>query len=117
MYLPIQQEADLSVALPVEVPPDTAPTTLPSEQKIVIRPNCDVFLNGSLIIKKSPEGTYDVSTLATLLTRLKKMADDGKVQTIVTIIPDGDAEHQASMSILDACARAGIKQVSFSDAI
>lgn len=114
MYLPIQQEADMSVQLPVETPPENAPLVLPSEQKIVIRPNCDIFLNGSLIGRK---GEIHLVDLTATLTRLKKVADAAGVPTVVTIIPDGDAEHQSSMSILDACSRAKISQVSFGDAI
>ncbi|MBO6103363.1 MAG: biopolymer transporter ExbD [Opitutales bacterium] len=114
MYLPIQQEADLTVMLPVQVPPEVAPKVLPSEQKIVIRPNGDIILNGSRIAGK---GEIKLDGLATTLARLKKMADDAGAPTIVTIIPDGDSQHQSSMSILDACAQAKIKQVSFSDSI
>ena len=122
MYLPIQQEADMSVQLPVETEP-TETTVLPSEQVVVIKPDGSVFLNGSLIEdapvlkQKNPNHVApdEFTSLATTLTRLKKA--NGDRITVVTIIPDGDSPHQASMFVLNACAKAGIKQVSFSDAI
>ncbi len=113
MYLPIQQEADLMVMLPVETPP-TSSMSLPSEQRVVIKPDGSIMLNGSPV---APAGEIKLNSLAATLTRLKRSADNAGVQTVVTIIPDGDAPHQSSMSVLDACAKAGIKQVSFSDAI
>ncbi len=117
MYLPIQQEADLTVMLPVETPP-TDSTSLPNEQVVRIMPNSSVYLNGSEIA--TPEEVlknHELKDLASTLRRLKRSSDAAGHATVVTIIPDGDSFHQASMSVLDACAKAGIKQVSFSDAI
>lgn len=124
MYLPIQQEADMTVQLPVQTEP-TETTTLPSEQVVLIKPDGSIFLNGSYIedapiLKAQTENKtppHEFTSLATTLTRLKKANDGGGRMTVVTIIPDGDAPHQASMFVLSACAKAGIKQVSFSDAI
>lgn len=117
MYLPIQQEADLMVMLPVETPP-TESSALPNEQVVRIMPNNDIALNGSIVatyeeIKSDPK----LTGLASTLNRLRRSADGAGRVTVVTIIPDGDSLHQSAMSVLDACAKAGIKQVSFSDAL
>ena len=48
MYLPIQQEADMTVQLPIQTEP-TETTTLPSEQVVLIKPDGSIFLNGSYI--------------------------------------------------------------------
>lgn len=61
-------------------------------------------------------GDIEFNELASTLRRLKLSADRSGIATIVTIYPDADAPHQASISVLDACAKAGIKQVSFSEA-
>lgn len=113
MYLPIQSESDLSVVLPIPQPP-TSPTVLPMEHKVRIMPNGTVMLNDSII-----ESGHDTgfSTLTAVLTRLKKSANSGGSQMVVTIIPDGDSLHQSAMSVLDACKSAGVNQVSFSDAL
>lgn len=119
MYLPIQQEADLSVQLPVPVPPDpNEKIVLPSEQKVKIMPDGSIALNDSMIASfEEIKAGKPLTVLANNLKRLNASATNAGIKMIVTIIPDGDAPHQASMSVLDACAKAGVKQVSFSDAI
>lgn len=117
MYLPIQQEADLTVMLPLPEPP-TSSANLPNEQVVRIMPNASILLNGAEVA--TPEEVlqnHELKDLAATLKRLKRSSDGVGRATVVTIIPDGDSPHQASMSVLDACAKAGVKQVSFSDAI
>lgn len=117
MYLPIQQEADLTVMLPLPEPP-TSSADLPNEQVVRIMPNASILLNGAEVA--TPEEVlqnHELKDLAAKLKRLKSSSDGAGRATVVTIIPDGDSPHQASMSVLDACAKAGVKQVSFSDAI
>lgn len=112
MYLPIQQEADLMFSLPAYSQPQ-ANVTLPSEQIVDIAPDGSIFLNGSPV---DHPGDIEFNELATILRRLKLSADRSRISTIVTIYPDADSPHQAAISVLDACAKAGVKQVSFSEA-
>ena len=124
MYLPIQQEADLLFSLPA----DTAPVegvALPSEQIVEIAPDGSIFLNGALIedlgerlFPPANSGKKEVvfKELTSTLARLKASADRAKVSTVVSIYADGDSPHQASISVLNSCAQAGIKQVSFGEA-
>ena len=112
MYLPIQQEADLLFSLPTfSTPPASA--VLPNELNVDIAPDGSVFLNGSPI---DHAGELELKELTSTLTRLRQSADRSGIATIVTIYPDADSPHQASISVLDACAAAGIKQVSFAEA-
>ena len=112
MYLPIQQEADLIFSIPTESAPQEN-VVMPSEQVIEIAPDGSVFLNGTPV--DHPEAV-ELQELASTLSRLKKSADRSGISTIVSIYPDADSPHQASISVLDACAKAGIKQVSFAEA-
>lgn len=112
MYLPIQQEADLMFSLPTFAEPQEN-VALPSEQMVEIAPDGSIFLNGTPM---DQPGEIEFSELASTLRRLKLSADRSGISTIVTIYPDADSPHQASISVLDACAKAGIKQVSFSEA-
>ena len=112
MYLPIQQEADLLFSLPAYSAP-SANATLPSEQVIDIAPDGSIFLNGSPV---DTHGGLEFTELASTLRRLKVSADRGGIATVVTIYPDADSPHQAAISVLDACAKAGVKQVSFAEA-
>ncbi len=112
MYLPIQQEADLMFTLPVVTPP-AGNVKLPNELTVEIMPDGSVFLNGTPM---DPPGTVVMMELASTLKRLKDSSDRNGISTIVSIYPDADSAHQFSMSVLDACALAGIKQVSFAEA-
>ena len=112
MYLPIQQEADLIFSIPTESAPQEN-VAMPSEQVIEIAPDGSVFLNDTPV--DHPEAV-ELQELASTLSRLKKSADRSGISTIVSIYPDADSPHQASISVLDACAKAGIKQVSFAEA-
>ncbi len=112
MYLPIQQEADLMFSLPAYSAPGEN-VALPSEQMVEINPDGSIALNGAPM---DHPGDIEFNELASTLRRLKLSADRSGIATIVTIYPDADAPHQASISVLDACAKAGIKQVSFSEA-
>ena len=112
MYLPIQQEADLMFSLPTFAEPQEN-VALPSEQMVEIAPDGSIFLNGTPM---DQPGEIEFNELASTLRRLKLSADRSGISTIVTIYPDADSPHQASISVLDACAKAGIKQVSFSEA-
>ncbi len=112
MYLPIQQEADLKFSLPAYVTPQEQ-VALPNEIPIDIAPDGSLFVNGAPM--DNPE-SLDLPELTSTLTRLKQSADRNKITTVVTIFPDMDAPHQSSISVLNACAKAGIRQVSFAEA-
>ncbi len=116
MYLPIQQEADLMFSLPsFSQNQDSGNAPLPSEQMVEIAPDGSVSLNGTPMGEPRPD-KFELKELASVLRRLKISADRSGIPTIVTIYPDADSPHQAAISVLDACAMAGIKQVSFSEA-
>ena len=112
MYLPIQQEADLMFTLPAYSAPKEN-VALPSEQIVEIAPDGSIFLNDAPI---DHPGDTEFKELTSTLRRLRMSADRSGVSTIVTIYPDADSPHQAAISVLDACAAAGVKQVSFTEA-
>lgn len=120
MYLPIQQEADILYSLPADVQQPAKRAVLPSEQVITIAPDGNVFLNNAPTdidaIVNGGENFKEFKELASILTRLRESADRSGVPTIVSIYPDADSPHQASMAVLDACAKASITQVSFTEA-
>ena len=109
MCLPMQQEADINLLLPVNIE-SKGPTSLPSEQIVEINPDGSITLNQ---IPMDAPGKIEFTELAETLTRLKASADRSQTQTVVTILADADSPHQASISVLDACQKARIKSVSF----
>jgi len=113
MYLPMGQEADLKMQLPVDLPPTDVKTILPNEQSIDINPDGSIMLNGAPI---DAPGRTEFVELANTLRRLRESADRSQTPTVVTIFADADSPHQASISVLDACAIAKVTSVSFSKA-
>ncbi|MCH2035543.1 MAG: biopolymer transporter ExbD [Puniceicoccaceae bacterium] len=109
MLLPLQQEADIAIKLPSETPPAES-LDLPSEHIIDVYPNGMVLLNGAPM-----DGNDDriMSRLTTTLTRLRLSSDRAKISTIVKIQADPDSPHQRSIDVLNACAKAEVKKVSF----
>lgn len=105
----IKQEADLGIQLPSEAPPTAAPE-LPSKHTIDILPDGSILLNGG-DVGGSPYGKLD--GLSNMLASLKASADRLQKQTIVTIQADAYSPHRRSIDVLNACARANLKFVSF----
>ncbi|MBC2596077.1 biopolymer transporter ExbD [Ruficoccus amylovorans] len=104
-----QEEADLGLRLPANVPPPKN-VELPNEHVVDIMPSGDVYLNGapmdSINSRTMPE-------LVNTLKRLKTSADRSEIQTSVTIVAAPASLHQRSIDVLNACAAAQIKYVSF----
>jgi len=103
------QEADLSFALPGVVPLDR-PMELPDEQVI------QVLDTGQPVVNDYP---YDAPErpaylqLAAMLSRFRQASEAMGSQARVTIAPSPEAAHEAVVKTLDACARAGLADVSF----
>ena len=106
----IKQEADLGIQLPSQAPPTAAPE-LPSKHTVDILPDGTVLLNGGNI-GGDPYGK--LSGLTSMLAGLKASADRLKKDTIVTIQADAYSPHYRSIDVLNACAEAKLKYVSFS---
>ena len=109
MLLPLQQEADIAIKLPSKTPP-AENLELPSEHIIDVFPNGLVLLNGAPM-----DGNEDriMQRLTTTLTRLRISSDRAKISTVIKIQADPDSPHQRSIDVLNACAKADVKKVSF----
>ncbi len=112
MYLPMEQEADLMYTLPASTPPENKNVQLPNDISIEVMPDGSIKFNGASY--DSPN-SRNLPELTSTLSRLRESDEKGGVPTVVTIIPDSDSPHQAAVSILNACAKARIKSVSFSE--
>ena len=105
----IKQETDLGIQLPSEAPPASTPE-LPSKHVVDVLPDGSVLLNGGST-GDAPVG--ELTNLAGLLANLKASADRLQKKTIVTIQADPFSPHRRSIDVLDACAKANLKFVSF----
>lgn len=106
----IQEEADIGITLPSDTPPAKNPENMPSEHIIDILMDGQVLLNGAPM--DSPESS-EMPQLTTTLTRLGMADKRMGIETIITIQADGESLHQKSIDVLNACAAAGLKLVSF----
>ncbi len=109
MFLPIQQEADLGITLPAHTQP-AEEIDLPNEAIIDIFPNSVVHLNGAPV--DSP-GDRNMEDLTFKLRRGLLAAEQVGGRLVVIIQADPDSPHQRTIDVMNACAAAGVRLVSF----
>ena len=109
MFLPLQQEADISFKLPSNAPP-AENLELPSEHIVEIFPNGLILLNGAPM---DATDSREMSKLTSTLTRLRKSSDRAGIDTVLKIQADPDSPHQRSIDVLNAASKADITKVSF----
>lgn len=104
-----RQEADLPFSLP-GVASVTAPLFLPDVPRIEIDTSGRAHLNGQPL---DEPGQPVYSTLAALLSRYGQGASASGTVAKVLLAPQPEAPHWAIVRVMDACAFAGINEVSF----
>lgn len=105
----IKKEADLSFMLPAKV--DTAdPLSLPIEVLIEVTESGDIVINGMVFGKE----TNNLDDLIGQLMAFKEAADSSSSELIVNILPEDRALHGRIVKVMDACAAANVKNMSFS---
>ncbi len=112
-----QPEAELSIQLPGK--PQSSDVTPMEMVKVRIGDEGEVYLNGSEI----EDGLdYEMPDLVGNLKQQKGMRDQlissgqktkAEAELKVQIESSGIAEHQASISVLNACSEAGVQKVTF----
>ena len=105
----ITPEADLGIRLPGMVAQATT-VDMPDEQIIEVRHNGQVFLNDKEYDKPSSQ---DLPELQRVLRSYKAASEASGNQALVTIWAEDDTEHQRVIDVMNACAAAKIKDVSF----
>jgi biopolymer transport protein ExbD len=105
----IKKEADLSFMLPAKVE-TTDPITLPIEVLIEVTEIGDIMVDGMVF----GEGSTDLDDLIGQLVSLREAADASNSELIVNILPDDKALHGRIVNVMDACAAAKVKNMSFS---
>lgn len=104
----IKKEADISFVLPATVPPREM-VELPVEALIMIAEDGTVELDG---MQFSPEDLM----LDELVYQVMGLQDIAKTQQSpfsVTITPSRETLHLRIVEVMDACAAAGVKNLSF----
>ena len=108
---PIKQESDISLGLPGTVAAEEA-VDLPDEQRIRIEDDGSIVLNDSVL---APAADTTLKELVAILQRFKESSEANKSEALVTLDAADGTNHQRIVDVLNACARADITGVTFSD--
>ena len=105
----IKEEADLGMQLPGRVKQAQA-VKMPDEQIIEVRADGQIVLNGQAF---DHIDSRTMPELTSTLLRFKASADLTGTPAMVTIQADNDSIQQRVVDVMDACAEAGIRSVTF----
>lgn len=108
----ITPEADLGIRLPGMVSQATT-VDMPDEQIIEVRENGQVFLNDK---EYDSASSQDLPQLRTVLRNYKASSEASHNQALITIWAQDNTSHQRVVDVMNACAAAKIKDVSFAGA-
>ncbi|MBT8043194.1 MAG: biopolymer transporter ExbD [Kiritimatiellales bacterium] len=102
-------EADLTLALPGAVSVSTQ-LEMPDEQIIEVLADGRIVLNNKVFASQDKS---DLEGLEYTLLRYSQAAKLSKTKAMITIAADDDAVHERVVDVLNACAGAGIQNVTF----
>lgn len=108
----VKSEGDLGIKLPGVVQ-QSVTVDMPDEQIIEVRASGEVYLNGA---RFGAPGSNELPDLTDLLIRYKTAAEASRNKAMVTIWAEDEAEHQRVVDVMNACAGAGIENVTFAAA-
>ena len=109
----VKSEGDLGIKLPGIVQ-QAVTVDMPDEQIIEVRQTGRVFLNGR---EFGSHDTQELEDLAATLARYRMASDASKNKALITIWADDEAKHQRLIDVMNACAGAGIENITFTSAV
>ena len=107
----IKKEGDIAFRLPANIAPSDM-IIIPVEALIQITADGAVMMDGM----RFSSNDENLSDLVTQLKGLKGIADSQKSPFYVNILPNQDSLHARVIDVMDACAAAGVENLSFSKA-
>ena len=105
----IKKEGDVSFILPANVQ-SIDPVNLPVELLIEIEPDGTVMAEGL----RFAADDYVLTDLSTQIAGLRAIAKSQQSPFIINLLPDKETMHARVVDVMDACAAAGARNVSFS---
>lgn len=103
------EEADLGITLPGVLSQATV-LEMPDEQIVEIDATGRIVLNNTVY---GVEAGNELPDLVATLVRYRKAAAAARTKALITIQADDESLHQRAVDVMNACAAAGIKHVSF----
>ena len=108
----VKKEGDISFMLPANVQQEDV-VQLPVEVLIEIGPDGTVEVEGM----RFSSSDHNLNGLVSQLAGLREIAASQHSPFFVNILPNKDTLHQRVIDVMDACAAAGVKNLSFSKAM
>ena len=105
----VKSEGDLGIKLPGVVQ-QAAQVDMPDEQIIEVRESGRVYLNGR---EFGEHNAHDIPELVSTLARYRMASDASKNKALITIWAEDTAKHQRVIDVMNACADAGIENITF----
>ena len=102
-------EADLGITLP-GVLSQAKTIQMPDEQIIDVQADGQVLLNGK---DYGENGSRDLAALTRTLLRYKQASEAAQTKALITIQGEDEALHERTIDVMNSCAGAGIKHVTF----
>jgi len=104
-----KSEADLSIRLPGMIAQKQS-VEMPDEQIIEVKETGHVILNDQQY--DSPDSAA-LPNLVGMLTRYRQSCRSANIPALITIMADDSTRHQRVIDVMNACAEADIKNVTF----
>ncbi len=108
----IKPEADLGLKLPGMVKQSVS-VDMPDEQTIEVQAGGRVLLNGREFVSP-PDDPSALPDLVKTLASYRRSSDLAGNKALITVWAHDNAKHQRVIDVMNACAGAGIKNVTFS---
>ena len=105
----VKSEGDLGIKLPGVVR-QAAAVDMPDEQIIEVRETGQVFLNGR---EFGRHDDTDLTDLQLVLERYRLASEASQNKALITIWANNKAKHQRVVDAMNACAGAGIENITF----
>jgi biopolymer transport protein ExbD len=105
----VKSEGDLGIKLPGIVQ-QAVQVDMPDEQVVEVRANGQVYLNGR---EFGHPDEQELPELTFVLDRYRQASDASKNKALITIWAADEAKHQRVVDVMNACAAAGIENVTF----
>ena len=109
----VKSEGDLGIRLPGMVQ-QAVSVDMPDEQIIEVHANGEVLLNGRRYSTPDAAGMPD---LVDTLERYRLAAAAANNKAMITIWADDQTRHQRIVDVMDACAAAGIQDLTFTSSL
>ena len=106
---PGKPEADMSMTLPGTVAQEES-VEIPDEQRIRIEDDGLVILND---MPMGSPGDRSLPALRKTLARFKESSEANRSEALITVDAADGAAHQRIVDVLNVCAHAGIRGVTF----